>query len=158
MTDRGLIIKLRNVTLASLTSIPKVKAEEKYNKIPGVFYTFEEWVKKTDRDCYYCSTRITHTPVPILGKSTMLACGSCYDVAQVACSINCVLSYLEYMYQPVNFSSSRNSILYYTSKILKHFDIDIEKIHPAPKRDELIRFGGHLSHEDFSKDFTYIDL
>ncbi|MEL0212472.1 MAG: hypothetical protein VW891_18155, partial [Novosphingobium sp.] len=121
-----------------------------FEKIPAVFTSVEEWPFSTNLRCWSCTFTFDGPPCFV---PTFVRTGS--DSVEVGvegnfCTFNCAARYIDDTYPPrayaVKHWSMRDNLclVYFYFKGLR-----VKHIKPAPRKTELIGFGGDLDEEDF---------
>ncbi|GFR88325.1 BA71V-B175L protein [Elysia marginata] len=130
-----------------------------FEKIPAVFSSVKEWPLFTNLRCWSCAftfdTPPCFVPTSVRAKSD--------DRVEIGvegnfCTFNCAARYIDDMYPPQAFAAKhwrmRDNLclVYYYFKGLR-----VHHIEPAPRKTELIGFGGNLDEETFWARLREID-
>lgn len=144
----------------------------KYDKIPKIFKNLDEWPKRINIKCLYCTLNILKIPIPVpstveITKDTNYI----FDIYAVCCSFPCAARLVT---EHTNNSSLRFTKLQLLKLIKKIFHNELTKpeslnqqfgiktkdkysfikilntdIPLAPKREKLCQYGGNMSIKEF---------
>lgn len=128
-----------------------------YNKIPSIFTTKENWIKKTNILCWYCSLEFANMPIFIPLNISKNENGQYMDVYGNFCSFGCAQGYIN------NYNDYYISNKWQIQELLKLlykklYNKDINVIHPSPSKYTLEKYGGNKKEKVFKKEIINIDL
>lgn len=140
------LIKNNDQVDDNLIDLLKEKSGENYNKIPPIFKNIDEWPKRTNLKCWYCSLNFDSIPIfiPIHCYLNNISNKQEFDVLGNFCSFNCAKSHLDIFFKD-NFIYSKNLLILYNIINNKQV-IDIES---APDKFDLNIYGGHLNQDEY---------
>jgi hypothetical protein len=103
-----------------------------------------EWPMNTSVHCHWCCHAFENTPlgIPVRYAGGKFLCSGCF------CSLHCATAYNFQMTSNSDQMWERNSLINFLARTL-HPAPSTQAIVPAPPREALRVFGGHLSIEEF---------
>lgn len=129
-----------------LFDILKKKSGNNFDKIPTIFTSLKDWIKKTNLKCWYCSLNFDSIPVflpiYIYKKDNILY----QDVHGNFCSFNCVKSYIDLHY-------NSDDTFIYNQNLLKLYKLfnnkSIVDIDLAPSKFDIDIYGGYMTEDEY---------
>jgi hypothetical protein len=122
-----------------------------FEKIPAVFTSVEEWPFSTNLRCWSCTFTFDGPPCFV---PTFVRTGS-DDRVEVGvegnfCTFNCAARYIDDTYPPQAYAAKHWRMQDILCLVYFYFKGHrVRHIKPAPRKTELIGFGGDLDEEDF---------
>ena len=150
---------VKNIIQNGLNSIIK-ESELKYSK--SRFYKIDEIkniynheFKNREIHCYWCSYLAENIiPIPYHYSPTT----KLFKVFGYFCSFNCAKAHILKESRHYDRSSQSLSLLNLLYKKITNHSIIEKPIKTAPPKESLIRYGGHLTIEEFRKNFNDNDI
>jgi hypothetical protein len=118
-----------------------------YDKIPE-YYSYSEWIKKTNLHCWNCTLQIDKTPVFIPTEMKTLDDDSLiFKTHGIFCSFSCAYGYLSNANNSLKFEQQRLlCILYKTMN-----NINPVNVYASPDKSLMLKFGGSLTELEYKK-------
>lgn len=130
-----------------------------YDKIPPIFTTTANHPTRTMLLCWNCSLKfdgfpwfipMSVTETPNKRKSFTFSCQGNF------CSINCVKTYVDTMGLDMNSKIDMENKLKLLYEVVTGVAVSI--IMPAPKKTEMLTYGGFLTEDNYREEIANIDI
>lgn len=120
-----------------------------YDKIYKQFTNLENWKKKTNIRCWFCSLKFKNVPWFIIENTIYSANGVKYDINGNFCSCGCLLGFVQINYnQRTNFDIFKS-----VNKLYKIFyNKTNNEILPSKSKFTLKIYGGNLNIDEYQND------
>lgn len=127
-----------------------------YNKIPSIFTTKENWIKKTNILCWYCNLEFTNIPIFIPENILKNENGQYMEVYGNFCSFGCAQGFIEsnnYFIGRKKWEAQEFLKILYR----KFYNKNINIIYPSPSKYCLEKFGGSKKEKVFKEEIMEIN-
>ena len=127
-----------------------------YDKIPTIFTTKSDWIKKTNILCWYCNLEFTTMPVFIPENMLKNKNGQYMEVCGNFCSFGCAQGYID---TNILYSGRKKWQTQELLKILyrKINNKEIDILYPSPSKYGLEKYGGNKKEKVFKEEIMKID-